>query len=76
VLSARTFADIRDASVYDMTSRVQTPREGQFVVLHNAGGHYAAVLVEDVKARSHGDPYDAVTIVYRINSDGSARFAQ
>ena len=73
-LSARQFSDIRDAGVYDMSSRVKTPREGEFVVLQNAAGPFAALRIADVKARSHGDPFDAVTIEYRINPDGAAKF--
>lgn len=75
-LSAKTFSDIRDAGVYDMSSRVQTPSEGDYVVLRNSAGHYAVIRVEDVKARSHGDAYDAVTIQYRINQDGSPYFKE
>ena len=73
-IGARTFADIKDASAYDMTSRVRTPHEGEFVVLQNGGGYFAALQVVDVQARSHGDPRDSVRIQYRINTDGSARF--
>jgi hypothetical protein len=73
-LTARALADIRDASAYDMSSRVRTPTEGQFVIFQNEYGHFAVVKVVDVKARSHGDPYDALTLAYRINPDGSARF--
>jgi len=72
--SARSFSDIKDASAYDMTSDHQTPREGQFVVLENNRGYYAVVRVLDVKARSHGDLCDALTVEYRINPDGSQRF--
>jgi pyrimidine deaminase RibD-like protein len=74
VASARSFEQIGDASAYDMSSRVQTPREGQFIVLCNARGHYAALRVEDVKASSHGDSINSVTITYRINASGSSRF--
>jgi hypothetical protein len=73
-LSARHFGDVRDASAYDMTSRVRTPNEGEFVVLQNGLGHYAVVQVLDIKARSHHDSYDSLTITYRINPDGSSRF--
>jgi len=73
-LSARTFEEVSDASAYDMSSRVRTPTEGMFIVLQNAAGHWAAIRVDDVKARSHGDPFDELTITYRINPDGSALF--
>jgi pyrimidine deaminase RibD-like protein len=73
-LSARSFDEIGDASAYDVTSRVQTPREGDFLVLQNGIGYYAAAQVLDVRARSHGDPYDALTLRYRINVDGGPHF--
>lgn len=73
-LSARTFGEVADASGYDMSSRVQTPREGEFVVLRNSTNQFAVLRIDDVTARSHGDPMDSVTVSYRINSDGSARF--
>ena len=74
VTSARRFSDIRDAGVYDMSSRVQTPRVGEFVVLKNGSGHFAVMRIASVRARSHGDPFDAVTIDYRINFDGGPAF--
>ena len=76
VLSAKRFGEIRDAGVYDMSSRAQTPMEGEYVVIRNSKGHYAALCVKDVKARSHGDLYDAVTIEYRINADGGPYFKE
>jgi hypothetical protein len=59
-----------------MSSRVRTPSEGEYVVLQNSDGYYAVLRVEDVKARSHRDSYDAVTIEYRINPDGSPYFRE
>jgi pyrimidine deaminase RibD-like protein len=72
--SAKSFADVRDASAYDMSSRVHTPKEGEIVVLQNEKEHFAVLRVVDVKARSHDDPYDSVSIEYRINKDGSSLF--
>jgi pyrimidine deaminase RibD-like protein len=73
---AKSFADVRDASAYDMSSRVQTPREGEVVVLQNQSGYFAVLKIVDVKARSHGDPYDSISIEYRINPDGSGMFRE
>jgi pyrimidine deaminase RibD-like protein len=42
---ASSFADVRDASVYDMTSRTQTPREGEIIVLENGTGKFAVVKI-------------------------------
>jgi pyrimidine deaminase RibD-like protein len=73
---ANSFEDVRDASVYDMSSRAQTPREGEIVVFENGNGKFAVVKISDVKARSHGDGYNCVTVEYRINDDGSRVFRQ
>jgi pyrimidine deaminase RibD-like protein len=75
-LGAECFADVRDASAYDMSSPAQTPREGEIVVLKNVLGHFAVLRVNYVKARSHGDTYDSVSIEYRINPDGSSLFRE
>jgi len=75
-LSARCLSDVKDASAYDMSSGNQTPREVEFIVFQNNMGHYAVARVVDVKARSHGDSYDALIAEYWINPDGSARFAE
>ena len=61
-LGAASFHDIRDASVYDMTSRVRTAREGEFLVFRNAYGKYAAARMMDIRARSHGDEYDSLSL--------------
>ncbi len=75
-LGAKSIGDVRDAGAYDMTSRFQTPTEGEIVVFQNRQGHFAVARIVDVKARSHGDPYDSLTIEYRINPDGSALFGE
>jgi len=73
---AKSFTDVRDASAYDMSSRAQTPHEGEMVVLQNEKEHFAVLKIVDVKARSHGDMYDSVSIEYRINRDGSGAFRE
>jgi pyrimidine deaminase RibD-like protein len=69
-----SFSEIPDASVYDMSSRVCMANQGEFVVFRNDRDNFAAVQVVDVTARSQGDPFDSLTIRYRINDDGSPRF--
>jgi hypothetical protein len=49
-----------------MSSRAQTPHEGEIVVLQNENEHFAVLRIVDVKARSHGDIYDSVSFAYRI----------
>jgi len=73
---ANCFTDVRDASAYDMSSRVQTPREGEIIVLENVNGKFAVVKIVDVKATSHGDNYNCLTLEYRINADGNRIFRE
>jgi hypothetical protein len=63
---AKSFTDVRDASADDASSRVQTPREGEIVILQNRKEHFAVLRVVDVRARSHGDTHDSVSIEYLI----------
>jgi len=74
-LGAKSFDDLTGADVYDASSRVHTPNEGEFIVLENENGHFAAVQVVDVRDRTRPpDEYDSLTIAYRINTDGTATF--
>jgi diaminohydroxyphosphoribosylaminopyrimidine deaminase / 5-amino-6-(5-phosphoribosylamino)uracil reductase len=73
---AKSFTEVRDASAYDMSSRVQTPHKGEIIVLQNEKEHFAVLKIVDVRARSHGDTYDSVSIEYHINPDGSGVFRE
>jgi pyrimidine deaminase RibD-like protein len=74
-LGASSFHDLKDGSVYDGSSRVQTAREGELLVWENTYGYFAAVQVLDVKDRTRPpDKFDSLTISYLIRSDGSPRF--
>lgn len=75
-LGAESFDDLKDGSIYDASSRSQTVSEGEFLVWENSNGFFAAVQVLDVKDRTRPpDRVDSVTIAYRINQNGSARFS-
>jgi pyrimidine deaminase RibD-like protein len=76
VRGAKSFADVQDASAYDMSSGAQTPREGEILVLQNEKKYFAVLKIADVKARSHGDTYDSLSIEYRINKDGGPVFRE
>lgn len=69
-----SIAAIEDASVFDTSSRVRTPHLGEIVVWRNTAGYYAAVKVEKLKSRSHGDPNDEITFTYAIQTDRSPSF--
>jgi hypothetical protein len=73
-VGAKSLADIEDASGYDTSSRVRTPHLGEIVVWQNTAGYYAAVRVETVKSRSHGNPSDEVTFSYVIQPNRTACF--
>lgn len=63
------------ADAYDASSRVLTPLEGEFILLENVNGYFAAIKVVDVRDRTRPpDEYDSVTIEYRINTGGTAMF--
>jgi len=74
-LGASSFHDLKDGSVYDSSSRVQTAREGELLVWENTNGYFAAVQVLDVKDRTRPpDKFDSLTISYLIRANGSPRF--
>jgi hypothetical protein len=74
---ATSITDIKDASRPEdaFTSRAQTPKEGQIVILRNTQSLYAALKILDVKASGHGDNVDEVTFDYVILEDGSRDFS-
>jgi len=74
-LESRTLADIRDASVYDMSSRYRTPKEGEFVVLKNTNGRFAALRILDVRDRDRSDKEDELVFDYWILDDGTGDFS-
>jgi pyrimidine deaminase RibD-like protein len=72
---ARSLSEIRDASVYDMSSRFRTPNEGDFVVLKNSSGFFAALRICDVRDRNRSDGEDELTFDYWILENKAADFS-
>lgn len=72
---AGQISDIKDASVFDYSSRVVRPVEGQIVCIENTAGNYACLHIHDVKAQSHGDPVSEVTFSFVVNPEGSTDFS-
>jgi hypothetical protein len=68
--------DITNASQFDFTSRVRTAREGNFVILQNHNGFYAALEILDIKDDNRGDDADQLTFRYWILRDGSDDFSK
>ena len=74
-VDARDLSDIRDASVYDMSSRCRTPKKDEFVVLKNANGFFAALRIGEVRDRDRSDREDELTFDYWILADKSSDFS-
>lgn len=61
--------NIKDASIFDMSSRSRTPKEWEIVILKNIEWNYCALKVLDIKDDSRSDKNDEITFEYLINSD-------
>lgn len=70
-----SFEQIVNAESLDYTSRARTPGIGQFVLLRNAHGFYAAIQLLAIKDDTRGDNRDQLRFQYVIQDDGSDRFA-
>lgn len=68
-------SDIRDASVYNMSSRHRTPKKGEFVVLKNTSEFFAVLHILDVKDESRHDTEDELTFEYWILKDKTSDFS-
>ncbi|WP_435277353.1 hypothetical protein ACMAZF_20225 (plasmid) [Psychrobium sp. nBUS_13] len=71
---ADSFAEIGDAKRLDYSSRTRTPHINEIVVLVNKSGYYAAIKIQEVRARSHKAKRDKVTFSYVINDKQSSVF--
>lgn len=67
--------DIVDATIYDTSSRVRTPRLNEILVWQNSSGYYLATLIERLAARSHGSKLDELVFTYKIAPSKCASFA-
>ncbi|HXD92124.1 MAG TPA: toll/interleukin-1 receptor domain-containing protein [Bacteroidia bacterium] len=65
---------IKDARVYDGSSRARTPNINQIAVLQNTNGFYAAIKILAIKDDSRGDANDEITFEYFIQVNGSPDF--
>jgi hypothetical protein len=67
--------DITDASLLNFSSRVRSAQLGEFVVLENHAGRYAAVKILKIQDDSRGHPEDLLVFDYWILEDGSDDFS-
>ncbi len=71
---ADNYRNIKDARIYDGSSRARTVILNQIAVLQNTNGFYAAVKVLSIKAVSGNDSDDELTFEYFIQTNGSPDF--
>jgi hypothetical protein len=66
--------DIDDASSFDPSSRVRTPRLGEIAVWQNTAGYYLATKVLRIEIRGVGHERDEVEFLYVIQPDRGISF--
>jgi hypothetical protein len=68
--------EIGDATQYDTSSRTRTPDIGEFVVVRNRNGYYAAIQVRKITYRGRNGAHDSLTFAYWILPDRSSDFSR
>ncbi|MBO1056702.1 MAG: HNH endonuclease [Dolichospermum sp. JUN01] len=67
--------DIRDASLLNFSSRVRSPQIGEFIILENHAGRYAAIKILKIQDDTRGHPEDILVFDYWILENGSDNFS-
>lgn len=67
--------EIKDARIYDGSSRVRRPNINQIAVLQNINGFYAAIKIHEIKDDTRGDSNDEIRFEYEIQTNGSPDFS-
>ena len=66
--------EIRDARVYDGSSRVRRPKVGQIAILQNTNGFFAAIKVVVIRDDTRGSRFDELTFDYVIQTNRTPSF--
>lgn len=66
--------DIKDARIYDNSSRARCPNINQVALLQNTSGFFAAIKILEIKDDTRGDSNDEITFEYKIQTNGSPDF--
>lgn len=61
--------NIKNASIYDMSSRTRRPNEWEIAILKNIHWNYCALKILDVKDDTREDGVDEVTFEYMVNNE-------
>jgi hypothetical protein len=72
----RNVAEIGDATQYDTSSRTRKPNIGEFVIIRNQEGYYAAMQVLKIMFQDRNGPHDSLTFAYWILPDRSSDFSR
>lgn len=67
--------EIKDARIFDSSSRVRRPNVNEIAVLQNSNGFYAAIKILSIKDDTRGYENDEVIFDYIIQSNGSSDFS-
>ena len=70
-----SFRELVDASKFDFSSRTRTANRGQFVILQNNYGLYAALEILEVQVGT-GELTPKLRVRYAIQADGTTSFAR
>jgi len=65
--------DVKGTERLDFSSRSQTPKLGEVIVLKNRSGYFAALKICAVKARSHDDEVDELVFEFEIQREQGRR---
>ena len=64
---SREICQIKDASIFDASSRGRTPQTNEIVVLENANGYFAAIKIIGIQDKTRpGNNRDELAFEYRI----------
>ena len=70
----KEFNEIKDARLFDGSSRIRRPNLNEIAVIQNINGFFAAIKIISIKDDTRGDKNDEITFEYRIQTNGSPDF--
>lgn len=67
--------EIKDAGIYDSTSRARKIDIGEILIVENANGYYAAIKICDILNKDRGAENNKLTFEFKILPDKSSNFS-
>ena len=68
-------SDLKDASQYDMSSRVRTIKRFEIAIIKNIFNNYAAIRVINIRDKTRNGEKDYISFDYVINPKGKLDFS-